>query len=113
MDAELKLPAKVFFSCDEDGFSVVDGATIRDMFDLENIQPMIRFDVGDRNLFEQRPLKVASHEGDTVSVECEGGAIVHLDFAEFAARVERPEGMFLYMGGLDEGNDGRGFLAPK
>ena len=60
MDAELKLPVKVFFSCDEDGFSVVDGATVRDMFELANIQPMIRFDVGDLNLFEQRPLKVAT-----------------------------------------------------
>lgn len=113
MDAELKLPAKVFFSCEEDGFSIVDGATVRDMFELANIQPMLRLDVGVGNVFEQRPLKVTSHEGDLVSVECEGGAIVHLDFAEFNARVERSDGVYLYMGDLDEGNDGRGYLAPR
>lgn len=113
MDAELKLPAKVFFSCDEDGFSVVDGATIRDMFELANIQPMLRLDVGEGNVFEQRPLKVASHDGEFVSVECEGGVIVHLDFAELNARVERPDGVYLYMGDLGEGNDGKGFLAPR
>ena len=65
MDAELKLPAKVFFSCEEDGFSVVDGTTVRDMFDLANLQPMLRLDVGEGNVFEQRPLKVSSHRTPT------------------------------------------------
>ena len=113
MDAEFKLPMKVFFSCEEGGFSVVDGAAVRDMFDLTNIQPIFRLHVGPNNVLEQRPLKVANHDGDLVSIECEGGAIVHLNFAEFNARVERSDGEYLYMGGLDEGNDGKGFLAPK
>jgi len=36
-----------------------------------------------------------------------------LDFAELTARVRRPEGEFFYMGGLDEGNDGLGFMAAR
>ncbi len=113
MEAEFKLPAKPFFSCDEDGFAVVDGALMGNALELGNIQPLLQLRVGEGNVFEQRPLKVAGREGDVVSVECEGGVIVHLDFAELAARVQRTDGDYRYMGGLDEGNDGRGFLAPR
>ena len=113
MEDEFKLPAKPFFSCDEDGFAVVDGSLMRDPLQITNIQPLLKLRVGEGNVFEQRPVKVAGRDGDVVSVECEDGAIVRLDFGEMAARVQRPEGEYLYMGGLDEGNEGKGFLAPK
>ena len=112
-DGLFTLPERPFFSCDEDSFSVVDGALMRNATGMGTIQPVLKLQVGPGNVFEQRPLRVARREGDVVSVECANGVTVHLDFSELAARVERPDGQFLYMAGLDEGNKGRGFMAGR
>jgi hypothetical protein len=111
MSDEFTLPARAFFSCEEDGFSIVDGALMRNTLALTAIEPALKLQVGPGNVFEQRPLKLTGREGDVVSVECDGGAVVHLDFAEMLARVQRPDGEFLYMGGLEDGNAGMGFMA--
>ena len=113
MDDEFVLPARPFFSCEEDGFSVVDGALMHNTLALTAIEPALKLRVGPGNVFEQRPVKLAGREGDVVSVECEGGVIVHLDFGDMLVRVERPEGEFLYMAGLEAGNDGRGFMSAR
>ena len=112
-DDLFSLPAKPFFSCDEDGFAVVDGAAMRNAGNIGSIEPMLMLRVGPNNLFEQRPRRVTDQDGRTVTVECDGGVTVHLDFGELAARVEGPAGEFVYLGGLDEGNDGRGFLRAR
>lgn len=113
MDDEFTLPARAFFSCEEDGFSVVDGALMRNTLALTSIEPALKLLVGPGNVFEHRPLKLLTREGDVVSVECEGETVVHLDFAEMLARVVRPDGEFLYMGGLEDGNAGMGFMASR
>ncbi len=113
MDDEFTLPVRAFFSCEEDGFSVVDGALMRNTLALASIEPALKLCVGPGNVFEQRPLKLAGRQGDVVSVECDGGVVVHLDFAEMLARVQRNDGEFLYMGGLEDGNSGMGFMAAR
>jgi hypothetical protein len=113
MDGEFTLPARAFFSCEDDGFSIVDGALMRNTLELTSIEPALKLRVGEGNVFEQRPIKLMAREGDVVSVECEGDVVVHLDFAEMLARVQRPDGDFLYMGGLEDGNAGMGFMAAR
>ena len=112
-DALFRLPDHPFFSCEEEGFAVVDGARMRDAAAIGSIAPVLRLDVGPGNVFEQRPRSVIRRVGDVVSVACDAGVTVHLDFGELAARVEGPAGEFVYLGGLDEGNDGRGFLRAR
>jgi len=112
-DNLFSLPAKPFFSCDEDGFAVVDGAAMRNAGNIGSIEPMLLLRVGPNNLFEHRPRRVTDQDGQTVTVECDGGVTVVLDFAELTARLRRPDGEFLYMGGLDEGNAGLGFMAAR
>lgn len=42
--------------------------------------------------------------------ECEGG-MVHIDFAEGRAQKVTPQGEFVYLGTLEERNEGRGYIA--
>jgi hypothetical protein len=112
-DVEFDLPARPFFSCEEDGFAIVDGALMHNTLALTAITPALKLVVGPGNVFEQRPVKLLGREGDVVSVECEGGAVVNLDFGDMLARVVRPEGEFLYMAGIEDGNDARGFMAAR
>ena len=107
------LPSRPFFACDEDGFSVVDGALMKGTLDFLQIEPVLKLQVGPRNVFEQRPLKIASRDEDVVVVECEGGVTVKLDFGDMLARIERPDGEFLYNGGLEDGNEGLGFIPAR
>jgi hypothetical protein len=110
---EFTLPSRPFFACDEDGFSVVDGSLMKSTLDFLRIEPALKLRVGRGNVFEHRPLKIASRDGDVVSVECEGGVVVRLDFGDMLARVVRPDGEFLYKGGLEDGNDGLGFISAR
>lgn len=113
MEEEFVLPKKPFFACDEDGFSIVDGALMQGTLDLLQVEPILKLHVGHGNVFEQRPVKITSRDGDVVTVECEGGVVVRLDFGDMLARVVRPDGEFLYKGGLEDGNDGLGFISAR
>ena len=112
-DGLFDLPAKPFFSCDADGFSIVDGALLRNPGGIVNVEPLLTLSVGPNNVFEQRPRKVLGRDGDVVTVECDGGVRVRLDFEALSARKETPEGEFVYRAGLDEGNDGRGWMSYR
>jgi hypothetical protein len=70
----------------------------------------MNFKNGDGNVIDSVPKKVATREGQQITVECEGGT-VHIDFAEGRARKVTPEGEFVYLGTLDERNDGMGYIA--
>ncbi len=108
-----ELPAKPFFSCDEDGFAVVDGAFMESAASLLTVTPVLKLLVGANNIFEQRPRKVSEHDGTNVTVECDGDVTVYLDLKELSARVSRPDGAFHYMGGIEEGSDHRGFMPAR
>ena len=113
MDDAFELPAKPFFSCDEHEFAVVDAAQMRSAADLSLVAPVLTLRVGPGNVFEQRPRRVISNEDGIVSVECSGGETVALDFNDIAARKSGPVGEFVYRSGLDEGNDGAGWMRAR
>jgi hypothetical protein len=56
---------------------------------------------------------VVANEDKNVTVECDGDTTVYLDFKALSAKISRPDGDFHYMGGIDEGNDHRGFMAAR
>lgn len=112
-DDLFELPRKPFFSCEEDGFSIVDAEQMRSSSGLLSIQPALKLLVGEGNIFENRPRKVRSHENGSVVVECDGDVTVVLDFEDLAARIMKPTGEFLYLGGIEQGNDGRGYMAAR
>ena len=114
LDDELfRLPEHPFYSCDEDCFVVADGAQRGDGAFVLSLDPLLTLQVGDGNIFERRPLKVAEKDGARISVECEGSEMVHIDFAALTAGKTTPQGEFLYRGGLEDGNDGMGFIRAR
>ncbi len=113
MSEFFELPAKPFFSCEEDGFIVADGAQMRTASAILSIEPLLTLRVAPNNVFEQKPLRVIEQNGSRLAVECAGGETVHLDFHELTARKQSSQGSFLYLGGLERGNDGLGFMPAQ
>ncbi len=107
----LVLPRRPFFNCDDAGFSVVDADELRTALRGGEVTPWLKLDIGEQNIIQHRPRRVVERTGSTVAVECGGGVTVYLDLDAGAARKRTPEGEFLYRGGIDEGNDGNGFIA--
>ena len=103
------LPARPFFNCSPDGLSIVDGAQGSNLLRADSVQTWMEFKKGENNVIETTPRKLASRDGDLVAVECEG-CTVHIDFADGMARKVTPDGEYVYMGGLDERNDGKGYI---
>ncbi len=80
---------------------------------LAHVEPLCVFSVGPGNVFECAPLRVVGHGNEVVTVQCDGGETVVLDFRELSARKRTPNGEWLYRGGLDEANEGLGFVRAR
>jgi hypothetical protein len=104
------LPAKPFFNCNPEGFVIVDAGSAKDLLNSGSLEPWMEFKHGTNNVIDTVPRKVVSREGNEVTVECEGGT-VRIDFAEGQARKVTAEGEFVYLGTLEERNEGRGYMA--
>ena len=103
-------PERPFFSITDDEFAVVDQATMAASLRGGRVEPWITFRVGAGNVFESRPVRVVDSSAGRVSVECQDAEVL-IDFADESARKTTPAGdQFVYMAGLDEANDGRGWL---
>ena len=105
------LPRRPFFNCDDTGFAVVDADELRKALPSGDVTPRLKLDIGEQNIFQHRPRRVIERTGSVVTVECDGGVTVYLDFDAGAARKRTPDGEFLYRGGIDEGNDAKGYIA--
>ena len=112
-DELFQLPEHPFYSCEEDCFLVADGSQMGTAAAVLALEPLLKLMVGEGNVFERRPVKVAEKEGLHVSVECEGGEVVHIDFDALTARKTTPQGEFLYRGGLEDANEGMGYFPAR
>ena len=108
-----QMPAKPFFSCDADCFAVVDGERLGTAAQALAAEPVLKLDVGAGNVFERRPLRVTAHDARYVEVQCDGDETVRLDLREFTAGKTTPDGEFLYCGGLEDANDGLGWIRAR
>ncbi|MBF8267279.1 MAG: hypothetical protein HW388_787 [Dehalococcoidia bacterium] len=103
------LPHRPFFSCTPQEFTIVDSQEAKDALRGGSIKPWMSFKVGQANIIDTRPRRVLSWHGNEVTVECDGGT-VRLDFSEGSARKTTPHGQFVYRGGIEERNEGMGYM---
>jgi hypothetical protein len=105
------IPMKPFISCEKDKFILIDASEVKTTANLATLTPILCLVVGDGNIFQSTPLKAfVAASNDEISINCEGDSIVILDFVALAARKKTPLGEFLYSGGLDQGNEGLGWI---
>ena len=107
------LPAKPFFECQESSFSIMNAVDVQRNLLGGTVVPVISFSVAAGNIFETRPIKAINQSGLIVSVACAGDVTILLDFDSESARKVTQEGEFVYLGGIDEGNYGRGWLKTQ
>ena len=112
-DELFQLPEHPFYSCEADCFLVADGSQMGTAAAILALEPLLKLMVGEGNVFERRPVQVVEKGGTGVSVECDGGEVVHIDFDALTARKTTPQGEFLYRGGLEDGNDGMGYFPAR
>ncbi|MBI4201437.1 MAG: hypothetical protein HY531_03990 [Chloroflexi bacterium] len=106
---ETGLPVRAVFDFGPDQFVILDGEQLRHSLRAGHPEPWMTFHCGAGNIFQGRPRRVTSRAGNLLSVECEDG-IVHLDFDEGTATKDTPHGKLVYLGGIEEGNEGKGYI---
>ena len=107
---DVTLPTRPFFSCEQDEFLIVDRSDMKTLLTTTPLEPWLRLVVGASNVVESPPLKVVHHSQLKVLLQCRD-ALVELDFHDELARKTLPDGsQLLYMGGLSEANEGRGWI---
>jgi hypothetical protein len=109
LDAQ-RLPARPFFSCSAEGLVIVDAGQAAKLLGSGSLEPWMDFKHGVNNIIDTVPRKVVRWDGDQVTVECDGGT-VRIDFAEGQARKVTTVREFVYLGTLEERNEGRGYIA--
>ena len=103
-------PERPFFSCSEHEFAVVDQATMAASLRDGRVEPWMAFRVAEGNVFESPPVSVLDNNHGRVRVRCRDAEVL-VDFIEESARKTTAAGeQLIYMAGLDEANDGRGWL---
>ena len=106
---EAPFPRRPFFSCEDDRFVIADQSHMSRLLRGE-ADPWLRLEVGFQNVLESRPVRVLRHAGHEVELECQE-ATVRLDFDSESARKVLPDGTeYVYRAGLDEANDGYGWM---
>ena len=104
------LPARPFFNCTPEGLTILDAANASSLLRAESMVPWMEFAKGQGNMIDSTPRKLASRDGDSIAVECDG-CTVHIDFEAGTARKVTADGEFVYMGSIEERNDGMGYIA--
>ena len=104
------MPARPFFNCTPDGLTILDAANASSLLQADSMVPWMVFTKGQGNIIDSTPRRLASRSAERIAVECEGGT-VHIDFEDGTARKVTADGEFVYMGSIDERNDGMGYIA--
>ncbi len=107
---ERGIPQRMVFNCDAEAFSIDAAQEIRSLVRSGRGEPWLELRCGQGNIFESRPVRVVSHRESAVSVQCADGAIVHLDLEDGTVRKEMGSRFFQYLGTIQEGNEGRGYI---
>lgn len=102
-------PPSPFFSCENSSFRIVDKARFSQVVSGKE-EPWLTLAVGDSNVMHSKPVRVSSHEDSSIEIECEDGSL-KLDIESESARKVDPDGReWVYRGGLEEANQGMGWM---
>ena len=104
------IPERMVFDFNADSFCIYDAQEAQSLVRSGRGHPWLELRCGAGNIFESRPVRVVSHQQSRVSVQCADGAIVHLDLEEGTVRKEVGSRLFQYLGTIEEGNGGRGYI---
>ena len=110
MDDPDILPEHPFFNCVEDGFAILDADQMKTGLLTGEVKPRFTLALGPGNIIQHRPRQVVDRDDTIIAIECDDEVTVYLDFDAGAARMRTPEGEFFYRGGIDEGNDAKGYI---
>jgi hypothetical protein len=103
-------PARPFYSCDDHGLAVIDQADMSQLLRGGNVDAWMRLETGPRNVIDGTPLKVEDQAGARVTVRC-GTGTIEIDFEEETVKKTDENGrVYVYMGPLDEANEGNGWM---
>lgn len=102
-------PPSPFFSCEENGFRIVDKTRFSQVVTGKE-EPWLTLSVGESNVMHSKPVRVTSHQEFAIEIECEDGAL-KLDIeSESARKVDATGREWVYRGGLEEANQGMGWM---
>lgn len=103
-------PARPFFSCDENGLAVIDQSDMSQLLRGGDVETWMRLEAGDGNAIDGTPIKIENQQGARVTVSCDTGTI-EIDFEEETVKKTDENGRnYVYMGPLDEANEGNGWM---
>ena len=103
-------PARPFYSCDADGLAVIDQADMSQLLRGGNVEAWMRLETGPGNVIDGTPLKVEEQAGARVTVRC-GTGTIEIDFEEETVKKTDENGReYVYMGPLDQANEGNGWM---
>ena len=102
-------PVSPFFSCEDSSFRIVDKSRFSQVV-MGKEDPWLTLSVNESNVMHSRPVRVTSHHDFAIEIECEQGTL-KLDIDSESARKVDAEGReWVYRGGLEEANQGMGWM---
>lgn len=102
-------PSSPFFSCESDGLTIIDKTRFSQVITGKE-EPWLKLSVNESNVMHSTPVRVKSQAGFAVEVECEEGSLkLDLD-SESARKVDASGREWVYRGGLEEANQGMGWM---
>ena len=105
------LPDRPYFSCEDSEFQVIDQADMAALLRGGTVVPWMKFQVGENNVLESRPVRIVSQLDNVIELEC-ADATLTINFVESTARKAEPGGeTYAYMGGLEDANAGLGWIS--
>ncbi len=102
-------PSNPFFSCEPGSLRIVDKSRFSQVV-MGKEDPWLTLSVDEQNVMHSRPVKVTAHQDFEVEIECESGTL-RLDIdSESARKVDTDGREWVYRGGLEEANEGMGWM---
>lgn len=104
----MAIAPRLYYDLSSEGLAILEASERG-----EGYKPMLVLLVGPGNVLEAPPQRAVSVRSGVLSVACADGWVVLLDIAEGTARRKGPLGEEVYDGSLEEGNEGRGWVALR
>ncbi len=102
-------PSSPFFSCEDDRFRIVDKRRFSQVVTGKE-EPWLTLAVAESNVMHSKPVRVKAYRESSIEIECEDGSL-KLDIgSESARKVDDTGREWIYCGGLEEANEGLGWM---